>query len=128
MRTSLICLSASFSTFNQNTDYVLSVQAWNYRRYVLASLPPPPASSPSQSAHTPASELAYTQRKIEANFSNFSAWHQRSKVYEKTGELGDKDLLDKEFNLVNQAMYTMPDDQSAWLYHRWLIAQSKCWF
>jgi geranylgeranyl transferase type-2 subunit alpha len=23
-----------------------------------------------------------------------------------------------------QAMYTMPSDQSAWLYHRWLVAQS----
>jgi hypothetical protein len=68
--------------------------------------------------HTPATEIAYTQQKIEANFSNFSAWHQRSKVYELTGGL----VLDREFNLVNQAMYTMPDDQSAWLYHRWLVS------
>ena len=73
------------------------------------------------------SELAYTTRKIEASFSNFSAWHQRSKVFDATGNLkGDKgkSKLDEEFELVNQAMYTMPDDQSAWLYHRWLIAQS----
>jgi len=26
---------------------------------------------------------------------------------------------------VMQAMYTMPSDQSAWLYHRWLMAQTK---
>ena len=31
----------------------------------------------------------------------------------------------KEFELVKQALYTDPDDQSAWIYHRWLIGQSK---
>lgn len=98
--------------------------AWNYRRYVLASLPPPPPDS-SSPAHTPASELAYTRKKIEANFSNFSAWHQRTKVYDVTGELKDASKLDEEFDFVNQAMYTLPSDQSAWLYHRWLIAQTK---
>ena len=47
------------------------VQAWNYRRYVLGSMPV---------SRSELSELAYTRRKIESNFSNFSAWHQRSKV------------------------------------------------
>lgn len=50
----------------------MTVIAWNYRRYVLSSMPFPLPES---------SELAYTTRKIEASFSNFSAWHQRSKVY-----------------------------------------------
>lgn len=48
------------------------VLAWNYRRYVLASMP---VKKPD------IEEFAYTTRKIEASFSNFSAWHQRSKIY-----------------------------------------------
>lgn len=98
--------------------------AWNYRRYVLKSIPPHPAGSVAP-PRTPAAELAYTRKKIEANFSNFSAWHQRSKIFEVTRELEDAAILDKEFDFVNQAMYTMPSDQSGWMYHRWLISQTK---
>lgn len=47
------------------------VHAWNYRRYVLANMPVPrPAMN----------EIDYTMQKIKSNFSNFSAWHHRSKV------------------------------------------------
>ncbi len=48
-----------------------AVMAWNYRRYVLASMPVPRSEF---------AELAYTLKKIESELSNFSAWHQRSKV------------------------------------------------
>ncbi|QRV90129.1 protein farnesyltransferase/geranylgeranyltransferase type-1 subunit alpha [Ceratobasidium sp. AG-Ba] len=68
--------------------------AWNYRRYVLASMP--------ESDRRPAkSELAYTTRKIEQNFSNF------------------------KFEFVRNALWTDPGDQSAWIYHRWLIGQGS---
>ncbi|KAI0080616.1 rab-protein geranylgeranyltransferase [Panus rudis PR-1116 ss-1] len=93
--------------------------AWNYRRYILATMPSPPP---------PMSELKYTTRKIEANFSNFSAWHQRSKVLTTLWEAGELDPVksrEEEFELVRNAMYTDPDDQSVWLYHAWLIGQGN---
>lgn len=89
--------------------------AWNYRRYILSNMDPPPP---------PSAELAYTTKKIEANFSNFSAWHQRSKVLMSLwgeGKVDEKLSKQAEFELVQNAMYTDPDDQSVWIYHAWLI-------
>ncbi len=74
-------------------------------------------------------ELAYALRKIESNFSNFSAWHQRTKLLPPlwaARQLSQKQLdtqLDAELELVKQAMYTDPSDQSVWFYHRWLVDQ-----
>ncbi|KAH7914668.1 hypothetical protein BJ138DRAFT_1078976 [Hygrophoropsis aurantiaca] len=93
--------------------------AWNYRRYILANTPIP---------RSELSELAYTTRKIEASFSNFSAWHQRSKLYVSLWNAGalDADKSQKEeFELVRNALYTDPDDQSAWIYHKWLIGSGQ---
>lgn len=33
-----------------------------------------------------------------------------------------------EFKLIRDAMYTDPHDQSVWIYHRWLIGESKSVF
>ncbi|WWC62865.1 uncharacterized protein I303_105463 [Kwoniella dejecticola CBS 10117] len=92
--------------------------AWDYRRYVLASLP---VQRPLTD------ELKYTQSKIESNFSNFSAWHCRTKTLaaiwekEQTPEAEIRRTKDQEFELVTQALWTDPNDQSGWLYHRWLV-------
>lgn len=72
-------------------------------------------------------ELGYALRKIESNFSNFSAWHQRTQLLPHVWiarKLGVKQVdakVDEELELVKQAMYTDPADQSVWFYHRWLI-------
>jgi geranylgeranyl transferase type-2 subunit alpha len=58
------------------------VMAWDYRRYIFASM----------SIRRPdKAELAYTTKKIEANFSNFSAWHQRTKVLSSLWASGEVD-------------------------------------
>lgn len=93
--------------------------AWAYRRYVLASMPVPRPST---------AELKYTTKKIESNFSNFSAWHQRTKVLMllwESKQLDPTKSKEDEFELVRNAMYTDPNDQSVWIYHRWLIGQGE---
>eukprot|EP01095_Lingulamoeba_sp_RSL-Kostka_P009616 TRINITY_DN3337_c4_g1_i1.p1 TRINITY_DN3337_c4_g1~~TRINITY_DN3337_c4_g1_i1.p1 ORF type:complete len:334 (-),score=102.60 TRINITY_DN3337_c4_g1_i1:142-1143(-) len=88
---------------------------WNYRRYVTRY-----CSSLEQ-------ELEFTQTKIEQNFSNYSAWHQRSillpQIYKDDNE-GYLAAIDEELELVQNAFYTEPADQSAWFYHRWLVNQN----
>lgn len=95
---------------------IYAVHAWNYRREVLKHIP----------SHTHAAELAYTTRKIAASFSNFSAWHQRSKVYtalwsDSPFTAAEVQARQTDLELVRNAMYTDPNDQSAWVYHRWLV-------
>jgi hypothetical protein len=66
---------------------------------------------------------AYTQSRIESNFSNFSAWHQRGKLLGQ-GPFSSPEEQEREFDLVAQALWTDPGDQSAWLYHRFLVHKS----
>lgn len=41
------------------------------------------------------------------------------------GRCGVADPWLAEFDLVQNAMYTDPNDQSVWLYHRWLVGTGK---
>ena len=90
---------------------------WDYRRFVV-----------SQAGITPEEEFAFSYSKIASNFSNYSAWHYRSKLLpqlrpgSKPGTV-DGTALAQEFELVQNAFFTDPSDQSAWFYHRWLLGK-----
>ncbi|CAN0108852.1 unnamed protein product, partial [Ectocarpus sp. 13 AM-2016] len=63
----------------------------------------------------------------EQNFSNYSAFHFRSKVLPRMVEEAGHDRLAKKdptppyANTTQQAMFTEPADQSVWWYHHFLL-------
>ena len=69
-------------------------------------------------------ELKFTSDKVNANFSNYSAWHYLSKLLPRIHAAAALEpTLREELQLVRSAFYISPDDQSAWFYHRWLLAK-----
>lgn len=75
-------------------------------------------------------EIEFTTEKIRSNFSNFSAWHRRHKLFLKGLEMAPgqcpkscdlRQIWPQEYEMILNALYTDPSDQSPWLYHNWLI-------
>lgn len=66
-------------------------------------------------------ELEMTTKMIEKNFSNFSAWHYRSKLLVKVYK-EPLEYIEEELEKIKHAIFTEPNDQSPWNYHRWLVS------
>lgn len=101
------------------TSDARNFHGWNYRRF-LARV----------KKATEDQELQYTIKKINENFSNYSAWHNRSALLSKQfiDKVIEKDkwleVLTEEYDLVKQAFFTEPEDQSGWFYLMWLLGQT----
>lgn len=89
---------------------------WGYRRHMAAL-----------AAATPEDELSFTSKKVENNFSNYSAWHSRTKLLPAVhaDRAALQAALAEEFETMQAAFFTEPDDQSCWFYHQWLVAASR---
>jgi geranylgeranyl transferase type-2 subunit alpha len=97
---------------------------WNYRKFLINK------TKENNKENQIKSELEFTRSMIEKDFSNYSAWHFRSSSLEEVCKLWFLDerineekllFLQAELQLVKQALYTDPNDQSLWLYHRWIL-------
>ncbi|XP_008776168.2 geranylgeranyl transferase type-2 subunit alpha 1 [Phoenix dactylifera] len=92
---------------------------WTYRRFV--------AKLKNVSEEE---EIKFTMDMINTNFSNYSAWHNRSVLLsqllkQKAQGFDSKDgILTEEYEFVHQALFTDPSDQSGWFYHLWLLDQT----
>jgi geranylgeranyl transferase type-2 subunit alpha len=72
-------------------------------------------------------ELEFTYEKICANFSNYSAWHYRSKLIERlyNPEQISQEIFSKELALIENAIFTDPNDQAAWIYEKWFLLEHQ---
>jgi geranylgeranyl transferase type-2 subunit alpha len=112
---------------------------WRYRRILVAQL----ESEALKGTSMVESEFEYTTKMIKANLSNFSAWHNRSKLipqllderkaddaarrkflddgksHAKANQLSAKVII--EFDIMTNALWVDPTDQSLWFYHQFLM-------
>ncbi|XP_010475361.1 PREDICTED: geranylgeranyl transferase type-2 subunit alpha 2-like [Camelina sativa] len=91
---------------------------WNYRRFVV-----------ELTKTSEQDELQHTTDMINDNFSNYSAWHNRSVllsslVAKKADGFMPKETIRREFDYVHNAIFTEEDDQSGWFYYLWLLDQT----
>lgn len=80
-------------------------------------------------------EWDFTQTKIVQNFSNFSAFHYRSKlvglvgdwtpIAKEEGQSTTQTIAQSEWSLMENIIFTEPDDQTIWWYHRFVVDWAK---
>ncbi|KAM6228614.1 geranylgeranyl transferase type-2 subunit alpha isoform 2-T2 [Spheniscus humboldti] len=95
--------------------------AWEHRRALAAE-------------EDPEAELAFAGALLSRDFSNFSAWHHRGRLLAPARTPGSPregggalppHRLQTELELVQNAVFTDPNDQSAWVYLRCILSRAS---
>lgn len=114
---------------------------WQYRRFVIENIEKSIANKELlKNLEINVGEFSFTTSKINKNISNFSAWHNRTKLIPKIFAILDKidkkSLLEKEdyklfqnpykllvheLDLIKTGMFMDSEDTSVWLYLWWLL-------
>ena len=87
---------------------------WGHRSFVTTKLR-------EVEAYSDREELSFTRQRVEANFSNYSAYHARSKVLLQGTPEEQAKKVSAELEMVQNAFYTEAGDQSGWMYALWLL-------
>lgn len=118
---------------------------WAYRRLIIQCMKND-KNIKSLNEDIDLQEFKFTTKLINRDISNYSAWHNRTKLIEflflkspnaSHVDQKEKDMkeyltifnqrdkasfLEKELELVKTALYTDPEDSSVWFYLKWLIS------
>lgn len=88
--------------------FCVTVHCWDFRRLLCSKI-----------SRSTAEELQFSQELLNNNFSNYSSWHYRSTLQKL-----QKDNVDYELTLVQNAVFTDPADSSAWFYLRRVLSNT----
>jgi geranylgeranyl transferase type-2 subunit alpha len=106
----------------EDSDVIMGAQIVVHRKGLLPSTTTTTTLTPHERSTIIQAEWDYTSEKIQQNFSNFSAFDYRSKLFPLLLRKGnEEDFIKNELDLVHNAIFTEPDDQTAWWYHRFLV-------
>ncbi|RPA85320.1 protein prenylyltransferase [Ascobolus immersus RN42] len=98
---------------------------WSYRRIIINMLAKECPDDPY--VKTKESQVRYTDEMLRRSMKNYSAWYERSNVWNQwLDEKGEKgwdrmDRLGEELDKIHSAITTRPVDQSLWVYYAYLV-------